>query len=328
MLWATAAMAQPALVSYTGYLTENGTPVTGQKNVTFEIFDQAASGTVLWNDTFANTEIEGGSFSVVLGSAAALDPTIFTGEQRFLQVTVESTALEPRVPIVSVPYALVAGNAVGDITPSSITVNGTQIVDDTGTWVGPATGLQGPTGPTGPTGPRGVKGDTGDRGPTGPTGAKGDTGDRGPTGPTGPPGIVDSRMSTIGSSTLATDETTSRWIHGTAAMSVAAGDKVGLWVQSTIQADRMSAGGNVGIIFAPCYRTGTNTPVLGPGESYLMFYSSGNAQRQILSSMHEWVFSSAGTHEFGLCAKSNSNSLFAEVDATFSGVRAYAIRYR
>lgn len=71
-------------------------------------------------------------------------------------------------------------------------VNGVQVINGSGQWVGSPTGL---IGPQGPQGPQGVKGDKGDPGPQGiqglqgiqgPKGDKGDTGAAGSPGPTGP----------------------------------------------------------------------------------------------------------------------------------------------
>ena len=74
-----------------------------------------------------------------------------------------------------------------------IRVNGGQIVNSTGCWVGNNSGLVGPTGPTGPSGTNGAAGSTGPTGPTGPTGSTGST------GPTGPAGSVSNVPGSIGS---------------------------------------------------------------------------------------------------------------------------------
>src|ERR1019366_1064676 len=91
--------------------------------------------------------------------------------------------MTPLQPIVSVPYALVSNNAVGDITPNSVTTNGvtigtTQVINNMGAWVGPSSGPSGPQGPPGPAGP------TGPQGPQGATGPQGQTGGQGPIGNT------------------------------------------------------------------------------------------------------------------------------------------------
>jgi hypothetical protein len=93
------------------------------------------------------------------------------------------------------------------IVKNGLTVGTTPVVNSSGVWVGPnsglvgATGVTGPTGPTGPTGATGLIGSTGPTGqtgstganstvagPTGPTGSQGATGVSGPTGPGGPTG--------------------------------------------------------------------------------------------------------------------------------------------
>jgi hypothetical protein len=80
-----------------------------------------------------------------------------------------------------------------------VRINGADVINDKGDWVGNPTGLVGPTGPTGPAGAKGSTGSTGPAGPTGPAGAKGSTGSTGPTGPQGiqgPTGLTGAKGST------------------------------------------------------------------------------------------------------------------------------------
>jgi len=77
------------------------------------------------------------------------------------------------------------------VVKNGLTVGTTNVINSSGAWTGPNSGLVGATGvvgPTGPTGPTGGQGATGVLGPTGPTGPTGATGTLGPTGPTGPTG--------------------------------------------------------------------------------------------------------------------------------------------
>ena len=53
------------------------------------------------------------------------------------------------------------------VVKNGITVGTTSIVNSSGAWVGPNSGLVGATGPTGPTGPTGATGPTGPTGPSG-----------------------------------------------------------------------------------------------------------------------------------------------------------------
>ena len=79
------------------------------------------------------------------------------------------------------------------IVKNGLTIGTTSVINSSGAWVGPNSGLVGATGPTGPTGPTGATGPVGLTGPTGPTGATGITGSTGvagPTGPTGPAGAT------------------------------------------------------------------------------------------------------------------------------------------
>ncbi len=163
-------------------------------NFTFAIYGDPTAGTpatAIWTEQQMIT-LDAGFFSAQLGQVTPLTPAIFStaataGTPLYLGVTVNTDPeIAPRQPLVSVPYAFVADNVLGDISPHSISVGGTTVISATGAWTGPPTGLAGPTGPAGVTGAPGVTGPAG-TGPTGPTGPSG-VGLVGPTGPTGNPG--------------------------------------------------------------------------------------------------------------------------------------------
>ena len=186
--------AEPALAAVPSFLTEqgrlldsSGTPLAGTASITFAIYDAASGGTPLWSEVQTVT-LDGGYFSARLGEVTALPSSLFPGAERFLGVSVNTDAeMSPRQTLDSVPYALTADNAVGDITPSSISVGGTLVVNSAGQWVGPPTGLQGPQGPQGAPG---ANGSTGATGPTGSAGAAGAAGATGATGLPGPAGAM------------------------------------------------------------------------------------------------------------------------------------------
>jgi hypothetical protein len=73
----------------------------------------------------------------------------------------------------------------GVVDAGSVAIDGNEVINIKGDWVGNPTGLQGPKGDTGSTGPRGIQGATGSQGPAGP---KGNTGSQGPAGTNGSDG--------------------------------------------------------------------------------------------------------------------------------------------
>ncbi len=105
---------------------------------------------------------------------------------------------------VNCPASMIISGSTGsvnmpvDVNVGSLHVGKNPVIDATGKWVGPISGLQGPKGekgdmgPQGPVGPQGAKGDPGVSGlpgPTGETGAQGLKGDLGEAGPIGAQGI-------------------------------------------------------------------------------------------------------------------------------------------
>ena len=182
----------PATIDQQGrFLKMDGTPETGSLTVSFALYNMAAGSTALWTETQPLTLDAAGFYSAQLGSTTPFSPTLFDGTVLYLGITIKGESeMAPRQALVSVPYAFRAGaavDAVGDIHPTSITVNGKVVVDAMGNVMGGA-GIQGPQGATGPTGPAGIKGDPGPEGVTGmigPAGAMGATGSPGSTGPMG-----------------------------------------------------------------------------------------------------------------------------------------------
>jgi len=97
----------PTTMFYEGYLEEGGSPVNGQRDFSFEIFDAASVGSSLYDDTITNVTVTEGWFTVELGRGADLWPLALE-EASWLEVSVGATTL-PREPLHSVPYALRAG---------------------------------------------------------------------------------------------------------------------------------------------------------------------------------------------------------------------------
>ena len=125
-----SAQGVPQTLLHQGRLFDStGGPLSGRQTVTYRIYDAATGGMVLWTETNSVT-LDEGFFSVQLGATTPFPSTVFNGSSRYLAVQVGSDPeMTPREVLTSVPYALVAGDAVGDLTPRSISVGG-PIVND------------------------------------------------------------------------------------------------------------------------------------------------------------------------------------------------------
>lgn len=99
--WATV----PAYFSYSGYLEDNGAAVNGAVTAIFEIYSDPSFGTVQWTETHNSVAVQQGEFVVELGALTPLSSSLLSGDQLWLQVTVNGEILQPRLALNSVPYA-------------------------------------------------------------------------------------------------------------------------------------------------------------------------------------------------------------------------------
>lgn len=122
LAWPWPAAADPQLpdFSYQGRLTQNGAPANGSFDFEFALFDAAVAGNQVGATlTEPDFPVVDGVFTVALAF-----PGAFTGEQRWLQVTVNGQALLPRQAVGAVPVAQfalsgsIAGPAGGDLAGS------------------------------------------------------------------------------------------------------------------------------------------------------------------------------------------------------------------
>jgi len=111
------ALPVPRLVKFAGTVKDElGKARTGVVGVTFAIYKAQEGGAALWVET-QNVELdEQGHYTVLLGSTKSegLSLELFaTGEPRWLgvQVNLAKEVEQPRVLLVSVPYALKAADA-------------------------------------------------------------------------------------------------------------------------------------------------------------------------------------------------------------------------
>lgn len=111
-IWAVRAeAASPVVIPYQGKLTDaSGAVINGAQSIRFSLWNAAAAGVELWNETQATVAVANGLFNVDLGTASAIPTSIFTGNDLFLEIKVGAdAAMTPRQRLGSVGYAIRAG---------------------------------------------------------------------------------------------------------------------------------------------------------------------------------------------------------------------------
>ena len=105
----------PRLVKFSGVLKDlTGKPLSGPVEINFAIYKEQADAAPLWQETQTLQLDELGRYTVLLGAmqGEGLPLELFaTGEGRWLGVQAQGARLQPRVLLVSVPYALKAADA-------------------------------------------------------------------------------------------------------------------------------------------------------------------------------------------------------------------------
>jgi hypothetical protein len=105
----------PRLIKFSGTLVDrDGHPMAGPLGVTFALYAQQTGGAALWMET-QNVKPDGnGEYTILLGaeSSHGVPAELFmTGEARWLGIQMERQTEQERILLVSVPYALKAGDA-------------------------------------------------------------------------------------------------------------------------------------------------------------------------------------------------------------------------
>jgi endosialidase-like protein len=120
-----SATVVPRLVNFSGQATDGqGKVFTGSAGVTFAIYKDQYDGAPLWMET-QNVQADArGNYSVQLGATRSegLPLELFaSGEARWLGVRINGGEEQPRVLLLSVPYALKAADAetVGGLPPAA-----------------------------------------------------------------------------------------------------------------------------------------------------------------------------------------------------------------
>ena len=115
------ASAGPSAISYQGTLVDvAGDPLVGPVDIDFSFYASAAPSdvTVLYSEEHLNVGLDAfGGFTLSVGTGSSpsgtFGPTLFQTDDLFLEISVEGETLEPRQPILSVPWSLVATELEG-----------------------------------------------------------------------------------------------------------------------------------------------------------------------------------------------------------------------
>ena len=111
---ASAQGLVPEVLPYQGLLSDAvGAPVNGQVDLTFRLYSQALGAVPAWTEQHLGVDVVDGVFSVYLGEDIPLVGSFRDGSTKYLGISVGiDVEAGPRQNVGSVPYALLAGNAL------------------------------------------------------------------------------------------------------------------------------------------------------------------------------------------------------------------------
>ena len=296
----SALAAVPETMTHQGRLyNAEGQPITDTLDVEFALYDTSSADAPIWSEVHTIT-FENGYFSADLGDTEPFNEETFDGSVRYLGITVGGDPeMTPRARVASVPYAILASNVNGDITPSSVSIGGTTVIDSDGNWVGSPTGLVGPAGPAGPQGEQGLQGNAGPAGPAGPQGLQGIQGLTGPIGPQGPSGVLSMNYAAAGA---ANPSTTLAFIAPIVAVTISAAN------QRVHVISHRALGG-----YAAAHELGLRICLQSSGGGALTPIGGGTFGLQVPANTRISMGLSAvaaglanGTYNVGLCGQSSS----------------------
>jgi hypothetical protein len=122
----------PPLIPFSSVATdEGGSSLSGVVSISFSLYAGQRGGAPLWTETQNNIQLgPTGNYSVQLGITQpnGVPTTLFTtGEARWLGVRIAEQVEQPRILLLSVPYALKAGDAstIGGLPPSAFVLAAT-----------------------------------------------------------------------------------------------------------------------------------------------------------------------------------------------------------
>lgn len=116
LAFSTTADAQqvPDVLPYQGFVTNGaGAPVEGAATITFRLYRGQADATPIWTETHSNIPVARGVFYVYLGMQSDVSQFFRDGTTMYLGLDFNNDGeATPRQEIGSVPYAMLANNAL------------------------------------------------------------------------------------------------------------------------------------------------------------------------------------------------------------------------
>jgi hypothetical protein len=113
-----SAAQQSTAFTYQGHLLQNGTPTNGAHNLVFTLWDSASGGNQVGPTVSqAGYPVADGVFDIDLDFGAAA----FSGQQRWLDVSVDGNELTPRQPVNASPVAVYALSAANGMSVTAST---------------------------------------------------------------------------------------------------------------------------------------------------------------------------------------------------------------
>ena len=114
LLFSSLTMAEiPTTMPFQGFLTEtNVSPVTATLPISFSLYVDSTTTTVLWQEDYPAVNVTTGVFEVQLGSVVPLTPPLFNSPL-FLGIAVNGdTEMSPRTAVGSVAFSFASGQVM------------------------------------------------------------------------------------------------------------------------------------------------------------------------------------------------------------------------
>ena len=121
-----AAVTIPHTFSYQGTLRDaNGDLISGTVNLTLKLYAAVTGGSALHSESYTGVNVRDGLFSIVVGDATPIAPTVFDNYPLYLGLSVNSDPeMLPRQRLHPVPYAMQANSAQTAGTANNLAAGG------------------------------------------------------------------------------------------------------------------------------------------------------------------------------------------------------------